>query len=66
MEFKETTIGDWNNEKKARDKLLEEWERGVKIKRCSCGNPYSYGYFPVEDDPGACQRCRDAEGDFIL
>jgi len=66
MELREITIGEWNAEGKIRDKALEAWERGVKIKRCHCGNAYSYGYYPVEDDPGECQRCRDAEGDLVL
>jgi hypothetical protein len=66
MEFRETNIGEWNREKEMRDKALERWERSVKIKRCSCGRPYSYGYYPVNDDPGECQYCRDAEGDLVL
>jgi hypothetical protein len=66
MEFREVSMKDWNEERKTRDRQLEEWERHVKVKRCHCGQAYSYGYYPVEDDPGACQYCRDAEGDLIL
>jgi hypothetical protein len=66
MEFREVSMKDWNEETKIRDRQLEQWERSVKIKRCHCGQAYSYGYYPVESDPGQCQYCRDAEGELIL
>lgn len=65
MELREISIKDWNEMKKQRDESLIEWEKGVEIKRCECGNAYSYGYFPVYEDPGACQHCRGAEGDLV-
>lgn len=62
----DVSLKDWYREGRERDKALEDWERNATIKRCSCGNAYSYGYFPVYDDPGACQACRGVEGDLIL
>lgn len=59
------SIGEWNRMKENRDQALENWERTVHIKKCRCGMPYSYGYPPVEDDPGECQSCRGAEGELF-
>ena len=66
METLEVSVKDWFEIKKARDQGIEEWAKEVKVKRCSCGNPYSYGYYPVEENPGSCQNCRGAEGDLII
>ncbi len=60
------TMKEFNDMRRAEDRMYAEWERHVKIKRCACGNHYSYGYEPVLEDPGACQTCRGAEGDLIL
>jgi hypothetical protein len=60
------TMKEFNDMRKAEDQMLQEWERHIKIRKCSCGDNYSYGYYPVEDDPGACQSCRGAEGELIL
>jgi hypothetical protein len=61
----EVTLKEWFDLKKRRDEQINEWAKDVKVKRCSCGNAYSYGYYPVWDDPGACQGCRGAEGDIL-
>jgi hypothetical protein len=66
MELSEVSMKDWFDIKKSRDRGIEEWSKGVQIKRCSCGNAYSYGYYPVENDPGACQNCRGAEGELVI
>lgn len=63
--IEEVTLKEWFELKKQRDSQIDEWVREVKVKRCACGNAYSYGYHPVWDDPGACQRCLGTEGDFI-
>lgn len=57
---------EWREMKEQRDRGIDEWAKGVKVKKCRCGNAYSYGYYPVEEDPGACQGCRGAEGDFRI
>jgi hypothetical protein len=59
-------LNEWKEIGKRRDEAIAEWLKGVTVKRCPhCGRPYSFGYAPVFEDPGACQTCRDAEGDLI-
>lgn len=63
----ETNLREWKELERQRDKAIEKWLEGVTIRRCpSCGQAYSFGYFPVYEDPGACQRCRGAEGDIVF
>lgn len=59
------TMKEFNEMRRQEDAALRKWEAGVKVKRCECGNAYSYGYPPVEEDPGGCQSCRGAEGELI-
>lgn len=64
MGVQDITVKEWFDIKKARDRDIAEWINGVQIAKCpECGQAYSYGYEPVVDDPGACQRCRGAEGE---
>lgn len=61
----EVTLKDWFDMKKQRDEQIFEASKEIKVRRCQCGKAYSYGYYPVWDDPGACQGCRGAEGDIL-
>jgi hypothetical protein len=58
-----STMKEFNEMRRNEDRQYQDWERSVKVKRCACGSPYSYGYEPVLEDPGACQNCRGAEGE---
>lgn len=63
--IEEVSLKDWFEMKKQRDRNIDEAIKGIKVKRCACGNAYSYGYNPVWEDPGECQSCRGAEGEVI-
>lgn len=57
---------EWKDLRKQRDEAINQWVENATLKTCpECGQAYSYGYFPVWEDPGACQACRDAEGDLL-
>lgn len=67
-ELSKDDMDTWRREKKAyeeskTDKAWKEFQKTHHVKRCECGEAYSY---PKEmNDPKACQVCRGEEGDLV-
>jgi hypothetical protein len=58
-------MAEWKEQGEVQKRSLEEWEKARKVKRCKCGNAYSYdpGY---DSDPGCCASCGNREGELML
>ena len=52
----EANAREFFDEREREREMWREWEKTRIIKKCKCGQKYSYGY--GEDDPGGCLSCR--------
>ena len=52
----EVNIKDERKQWEQDRKIWQEWEKTRIIKKCKCGNKYSYGRGEI--DPKCCVECR--------
>jgi hypothetical protein len=64
MGIEEVNMKQFREMREQKFRGYAEWEEQMKVKRCKCGNPYSYD--PArQSDPKCCAECGGREGDIV-
>jgi hypothetical protein len=61
----EGNVKEFIESAKREEEYWDNWTRERTIRKCRCGNIYSYGWESNFVDPKICPFCRNALGDIV-